>query len=366
MLENDGLENLTSPSSSTLANNDTNNIDIEPLETLATTTTITEPQFATNLVDEAQIQELSSPHNQETLTISISEDTINSSPSYTTAENATPDTSHHAADIENSQEQVETTTKLEPTDGKESKKTVLFDTVTVYHFTRSQGFSSIPSQGGSTLGMKRRHFLRRKLSVDLYEEVRRRSRREILLKIRLDKRKKKEECDQLHCHSVSSSTSSTSNTTTSSSSDTDDEESYSDYSDISDAELESDSYIFLQPIGVRLRRSLLRASGVGRIDPKEKKDCKFIRESRERSGCKCVDQCVPGLCDCILQGINCHVERTKHGISFPCGCVSGGPQNPIGPQNPKPFCQNPFGRTEFDIKRVKVHLFEILDKQGIG
>lgn len=224
------------------------------------------------------------------------------------------------------------------------KKCVLFDTVTVYFFTRSQGFSSIPSQGGATLGMKRRHFFSRRLTVDMFEEVRRKSRRAILLKIRLEKDRRRREREQLHCNSISSSTSSTSNATTS---DSDDESSSSDYSDISDSELGSDSYIFVQPFSVKLRRSLLRASGVGRIDPKEKKECKSIRDSRERSGCKCENECIPGECECSLLGVNCHVDR----ISFPCSCVSSG-------------CQNPQGRTEFDIKRVKGHLIDTLIKEN--
>lgn len=34
---------------------------------------------------------------------------------------------------------------------------VHFETVTVYYFSRRQGFTSVPSQGGSTLGMSSRH-----------------------------------------------------------------------------------------------------------------------------------------------------------------------------------------------------------------
>ena len=218
------------------------------------------------------------------------------------------------------------------------KKSVLFDDVTIYHFNRSQGFISIPSQGGSTLGMKRRHFMQRKLSIDLYEEARRRSRREILLKIKFDQTKEERNCEErLHCGSASSSSSSNSNLNFSDS----DEESYSDYSDISDSELQIDSCIFLQPIGAKLRRSLLRASGVGRIDPKEKKECKTIRDSRERSGCKCVGHCIPEYCECTRLGVNCHVDRA----SYPCGCISSG-------------CRNPLGRTEFDTARVRVHFEE--------
>lgn len=32
-----------------------------------------------------------------------------------------------------------------------------FDQVTVYYFARRQGFTSVPSQGGSSLGMAQRH-----------------------------------------------------------------------------------------------------------------------------------------------------------------------------------------------------------------
>lgn len=34
-----------------------------------------------------------------------------------------------------------------------AKKSVSFDGVTVYYFPRVQGFTCVPSQGGSTLGM---------------------------------------------------------------------------------------------------------------------------------------------------------------------------------------------------------------------
>lgn len=36
-------------------------------------------------------------------------------------------------------------------------KRVRFDVVTVYYFPRRQGFTSVPSQGGSSLGMARHH-----------------------------------------------------------------------------------------------------------------------------------------------------------------------------------------------------------------
>jgi cysteine/serine-rich nuclear protein len=37
------------------------------------------------------------------------------------------------------------------------KKTIAFDKVTVYYFPRAQGFTCVPSQGGSTLGMASQH-----------------------------------------------------------------------------------------------------------------------------------------------------------------------------------------------------------------
>ncbi|XP_042561009.1 cysteine/serine-rich nuclear protein 2, partial [Clupea harengus] len=37
------------------------------------------------------------------------------------------------------------------------RKRVRFDSVTVYFFSRRQGFTSVPSQGGSSLGMARHH-----------------------------------------------------------------------------------------------------------------------------------------------------------------------------------------------------------------
>lgn len=37
------------------------------------------------------------------------------------------------------------------------RKSVRFDQVTVYYFARRQGFTSVPSQGGSSLGMAQRH-----------------------------------------------------------------------------------------------------------------------------------------------------------------------------------------------------------------
>lgn len=308
------------------------------------------------------------------LTTQQLEHTASSTSSIATFISCCTDSSTSEEELQRRRELTLKTTQNNPS----TEKKVIFDKVTVYHFNRSQGFTSIPTEGGSTLGMKRRHFLRRRLSVDLYEEVRRRSRRQILLKI-LSEKRKKEEQQKLDSSRLGPGSSSSSQANTPDSDDNvgdqsnngtqinagqvdrksdskvidvesicepnneEDEETFSDFSDISDSELESDSNIFLQPLGVKLRRSLLRASGVGRIDPVEKRDCNKIRDSRERSGCKCFGQCIPQYCECSRLGVRCHVDRA----SFPCGCNSTG-------------CKNPEGRTEFDSSRVRKHFEEKL------
>jgi len=49
---------------------------------------------------------------------------------------------------------IETDVKYTRMKKKKVKKSVNFDGVTVYYFQRKQGFTCVPSQGGSTLGKK--------------------------------------------------------------------------------------------------------------------------------------------------------------------------------------------------------------------
>lgn len=237
-----------------------------------------------------------------------------------------------------------------PTDqnhNNRAKKGVFFDTVTVYFFNRSQGFSSIPTQGGSTLGMTRKHFASRKLTLETFENVRKQSRRAVLMKFPMSKARRRRldfsKSNRFQRHLPYSMASQFNM------SDSDaDNYPFSDLSDISDSELETENDVFVQPYGVKIRRSLLKASGVDRIDSNEHNDCRSIRNSRGRSGCRCVGECIPEKCECSLLGINCHVDRS----SFPCNCISSG-------------CQNPQGRTEFDAQRVKGHLRDTLVKVGL-
>lgn len=114
--------------------------------------------------------------------------------------------------------------------------------------------------------------------------------------------------------------------------------------DGSDSELdELDDYYFLQPISIRQRRTMLRSSGVKRININEKDDCKNIRVSRELCGCDCKGYCDPETCSCSLAGIKCQVDR----LSFPCGCSKDG-------------CGNREGRIEFNPIRVRTHFIHTL------
>lgn len=126
----------------------------------------------------------------------------------------------------------------------------------------------------------------------------------------------------------------------SSASDSDDSE---DISDVSDSELEADSCYFLQPVPIRQRRALLRASGVQKIDSLEKEECRDIRSSREFCGCECKIFCDPDTCTCSQAGIKCQVDR----FSFPCGCSRDG-------------CGNVAGRIEFNPLRVRTHFIHTL------
>ena len=97
-------------------------------------------------------------------------------------------------------------------------------------------------------------------------------------------------------------------------------------------------YYFLQPVSTRKRRTLLRQSGIKKIDSVEKDDCKDIRSSRELCGCDCRIYCDPDTCPCSQAGIKCQVDR----LSFPCGCSKDG-------------CANVTGRIEFNPIRVRTH-----------
>lgn len=205
-------------------------------------------------------------------------------------------------------------------DKSKLKKKVIFNNVTVFYFKRSQGFTCVPSQGGSTLGMENTHSYLKHFTLETHAEERKRAHREILLRQKRFAKINKQ-----------SSTSES------------EDESCDEFSDLSDIDLENDSCYFLQPVPIKQRRALLRASGVRKIETKEKEECRNIRMSREFCGCDCRIYCNPALCSCYQAGIQCQVDR----MSFPCGCTKDG-------------CSNTNGRIEFNQIRVRTHFMSTI------
>ncbi|XP_077368893.1 cysteine/serine-rich nuclear protein 2-like [Festucalex cinctus] len=212
-------------------------------------------------------------------------------------------------------------------------KRVRFDAVTVYYFPRRQGFTSVPSQGGSSLGMAHNHSSIQRYTLGEFareqESSHRHTLRQHLRQEKLNARKLKltrngtVECAQAELLTLD---------------------------DVSDEDLdvdavEVDDCFFLQPLPTKRRRALLRASGIARIDAREKTELRAIRLSREECGCDCRLYCDPRHCGCSQAGIKCQVDR----MSFPCGCSRDG-------------CGNLAGRVEFNPLRVRTHYLHTIMK----
>ncbi|CAK9828321.1 Cysteine/serine-rich nuclear protein 2 [Anthophora retusa] len=202
------------------------------------------------------------------------------------------------------------------------KRNIQFDAVTVYYFPRAQGFTCVPSQGGSTLGMSATHTHAERFSLSEHAAEQRRIHRARLAQLRSER--------AANCVSEAASSSEDP------SDDTDEEQSDNE-------ELDIDSYYFLQPVPTWQRRALLRASGVRRIDAVEKDECRDIRASREHCGCGCKGYCDPESCPCSRANVKCQVDRA----GFPCGCTRDG-------------CANSSGRIEFNPVRVRTHFIHTL------
>ncbi|KAK9879520.1 hypothetical protein WA026_006588 [Henosepilachna vigintioctopunctata] len=203
------------------------------------------------------------------------------------------------------------------------KRGISFDSVTVYYFPRAQGFTCVPSQGGSTLGMGACHTHVKKFTILEHANEQRRIHRQLLQQIR----------------SEGTGNAVNVNTATSSEESDSDEEP----SDASESEMDLDNYYFLQPVPTRQRRALLRAAGVRKIESYEKDECRNIRTSREFCGCGCKGYCDPETCSCSQAGIKCQVDR----LNFPCGCS-------------RDNCGNSSGRIEFNPVRVRTHFIHTL------
>ncbi|XP_071941307.1 uncharacterized protein [Antedon mediterranea] len=205
---------------------------------------------------------------------------------------------------------------------RKRKKQVKFNGVTVYYFQRSQGFTCVPSQGGSTLGMEHIHEFKENYSLNAFALEQDRQHRE-LLKEQLLQRKQRQMLDQTESELL--------------------DKSIQEIADNELATINVEEYYFLQPVNTKRRRIMLRSAGVTKIESWEKSELKKIRLSREKCGCDCKVVCNPSTCACSLAGIKCQVDR----LSFPCGCS-------------KESCGNVTGRVEFNPIKVRTHFLHTL------
>ncbi|VUZ57002.1 unnamed protein product, partial [Hymenolepis diminuta] len=229
---------------------------------------------------------------------------------------------------------------------------VSFGLVDLYHFDRLQGFTCVPSQGGSTLGMASEHWNKECVPVNDHQTRRKHQRHSALLRFCLEGKlllsfqqfrmlesrvkhqrlmtQKNDPEQRLH-----SSTEFVSGSLKRSR-ELPENPSDEDLSFLDGLE----EYYFLQPLPVKRRRIMLRKAGLIKIDSTEKQECEEIRKSRTECGCTCVGGvCDPRTCECAVNGIPCQVDRA----SFPCVCMS--------PRH----CANPEGRVEFNPMRVRTH-----------
>lgn len=214
------------------------------------------------------------------------------------------------------------------------KKSITFDSVSVFYFPRTQGFTCVPSQGGSTLGMTQEHTHMHQFTMVEHAVEQRRAHRNMLMQLRQGSDATRPE------ETAVCSASSGNGVVDESSDDSDSEE---EQSEVSEEEMDMDGFYFLQPVPTRQRRALLRAAGVRKIDSDEKDECRDIRTSREFCGCGCKNFCDPETCSCSQAGIKCQVDR----LNFPCGCTREG-------------CGNTSGRIEFNPMRVRTHFIHTL------
>lgn len=216
---------------------------------------------------------------------------------------------------------------------------VAFDGITVFYFPRCQGFTSVPSRGGCTLGMAPRHSACRRFSLAEFAQERARARRE-KLRLRLKEEKLEVLRSKLAEPGVPETEAGLPLTA-----DTIDDASVEEEFAAAMTSGQLEEMTFLQPYPARKRRALLRAAGVRRIDREEKRELQTLRQSREDCGCRCDRVCDPETCSCSLAGIKCQMDHT----AFPCGCCKEG-------------CENPKGRVEFNQARVQTHFIHTLTR----
>uniref|UniRef100_A0A8C6WVH5 Cysteine-serine-rich nuclear protein 1a n=1 Tax=Neogobius melanostomus TaxID=47308 RepID=A0A8C6WVH5_9GOBI len=209
-----------------------------------------------------------------------------------------------------------------------AQSSVCFNLVTVYSFPRCQGFTSVPSRGGASLGMMRRHTGVQTFTIAEHAVEQRHQRRE-----QLSERRRQERFLHIKQKLISSGAINEKEAENLTIDQVPTEEPYINTNSV---ELEGGG--FLQPYSSKQRQAILLAAGVKRVDKEEKRQLHALRLSRETCGCDCQGFCEPESCACSLAGIKCQVDR----FNFPCGC---------SPDS----CGNTQGRVEFDSRRVRTH-----------
>ncbi|XP_069503849.1 cysteine/serine-rich nuclear protein 1 [Ambystoma mexicanum] len=262
-------------------------------------------------------------------------------PTYSSSSSSSPSSSSVASsswdsDEENSRADVTTSAALTSPDFtpasilKKAKRikrnNVEFDRVTVFYFPRCQGFTSVPSRGGCTLGMVSKHATSKQFTLAEFSKEQESCRRE-----KIKERLKEEKLQALKWKLTMNGTKESEEANRLTTDDISDD-------DIDVNNIEVEDGFFLQPSPPKKRRALLKAVGVKKIDKEEKRELHNIRLSREDCGCDCQEFCEPETCSCSLAGIKCQMDHT----SFPCGCSKDG-------------CGNREGRIEFNQARVQTH-----------
>ncbi|KAG8573311.1 hypothetical protein GDO81_012355 [Engystomops pustulosus] len=213
------------------------------------------------------------------------------------------------------------------------KNRVQFDRVIVFYFQRCQGFTSVPSRGGCTLGMRQKHNHSRQFTLEEFSREQLTRRRE-----KLKERLKEEKLLALKNMFTKNGTVESEKANNLSIDDICDED-----IDMTNAEIEDGFSPRMYP--PKKRRALLKSEGVKKIDKTEKHELNEIRKSREECGCDCQDFCEPETCSCNLAGIKCQRDHS----TFPCGCTKDG-------------CGNRNGRVEFNSSRVQTHFIHTVMK----
>ncbi|XP_077124795.1 cysteine/serine-rich nuclear protein 1 [Ranitomeya variabilis] len=213
------------------------------------------------------------------------------------------------------------------------KNQVHFDRVIVFYFQRCQGFTSVPSRGGCTLGMRQKHSYSQQFTLEEFSREQLIRRREKLMECLKEKK-----LLALKNMFTKNGTIESEKANNLSIDDICDED-----IDMTNAEIEDG----FNPLvySAKKRRALLKRKGVKKIDKSEKRELNEIRKSREQCGCDCQDFCEPETCSCTLAGIKCQRDHS----TFPCGCTKDG-------------CGNRNGRVEFNSSRVQTHFIHTVMK----